>query len=138
MAGRRYLLDTSILSNLIEDPTSPLAERVIELSGEEFCTSIIAACELRYGAAKKGSPSLTKTVDRLLARIDILPLEPGADQHYGDIRASLERIGQPIGGNDLLIAAQSRALGLVLVTGNAGEFGRVPNLRVENWLEPGG
>lgn len=133
MAPRRYLLDTNVLSALIKNPTSQLAERITNLSGEEFCTSIIAACELRYGAAKKGSPSLAKTVDRLLARIDILPLEPNVDAHYAEIRATLERLGQPIGGNDLLIAAQARALGLTVVTGNRSEFERIPGLRVEAW-----
>ena len=65
--------------------------------------------------------------------IDILPLEEPADEHYGDIGAALERIGRPIGHNDLLIAAHARALGATLVTRNVDEFARVPNLEVESW-----
>ena len=51
------------------------------------------------------------------------------------IRAELERIGRPIGHNDLLIAAHTRALGMTLVTNNIGEFSRVPDLAVEDWRQ---
>jgi tRNA(fMet)-specific endonuclease VapC len=61
-------------------------------------------------------------------------LETKADQHYGKIRNALEKSGTSMGANDLLIAAHALALQLVLVTGNTGEFYRVPGLRVENWL----
>ena len=50
------------------------------------------------------------------------------------IRAALERAGQPIGNNDLWIAAHARAEGWVLVTNNEREFCRVPGLAVENWV----
>ena len=49
------------------------------------------------------------------------------------IRAELERVGRPIGHNDLLIAARARALGATLVTRNVGEFNRVSDLAVEDW-----
>ena len=55
------------------------------------------------------------------------------DRHYGAIRSELERVGQPIGSNDLLIAAHAKALGVTLVTNNLGEFRRVPGLVVEDW-----
>lgn len=67
--------------------------------------------------------------------IEILPVEPPADQVYADIRAHLARQGKPIGPNDLFIAAHALSLDLTLVTANVGEFSRVPNLRIENWLD---
>jgi tRNA(fMet)-specific endonuclease VapC len=70
----------------------------------------------------------------VLGAIEVLPLEAPVDAVYGVIRASLERTGQPIGGNDLLIAAHALALGLTVVTDNEREFSRIDNLRVENWL----
>jgi len=70
-----------------------------------------------------------------LQELPVLPLEPPVDEHSAEIRVALERAGTPIGPNDLLIAAQARALGLTLVTGNVREFSRVPGLLVENWLE---
>jgi tRNA(fMet)-specific endonuclease VapC len=70
----------------------------------------------------------------VLEQVAILPMEPPVEEHYADIRHTLERAGTPIGPNDLLIAAHARALGLTLVTDNVREFSRVPGLLVENWL----
>ena len=68
------------------------------------------------------------------SRLEVLPYGAKAAQHYGAIRAALEKLGQPIGVNDLHIAAHARSEGLVLVTNNMGEFARVPALEAENWL----
>jgi tRNA(fMet)-specific endonuclease VapC len=135
MADPRYLLDTNILSALIKRPSGALARRISELDNEDFCTSIVVACELRYGVAKKGSPVLATKVDQLLANIDILPLGVDADHRYAALRVALEGGGQPIGHNDLFIAAHALALGLTLITDNMREFSRVPGLWVENWLD---
>ena len=94
---------------------------------------MIVAGELRYGAERRGSRRLTMQLEAVLSAVDILALEEPADRHYGEIRSELERAGQPIGHNDLLIAAHARALGLTLVTNNVREFRRVPNLEVEDW-----
>jgi tRNA(fMet)-specific endonuclease VapC len=67
-------------------------------------------------------------------RLEVLPLDGGADRHYAEIRAHLSRKGQPIGSNDLLIAAHALALDLTLVTANVDEFSRVPGLFIENWV----
>lgn len=64
--------------------------------------------------------------------MDILPLKSPVDEHYGNIRAYLTQTDQPIGYNDLFIAAHARALNLILVTANVREFSRVPELMVEN------
>lgn len=131
----RYLLDTNILSDLIRNPTGGAAQAIRRVGEEAVCTSIAVAAELRYGAARKGSAALTQRVEALLAEIPVLPFDVPADAAYGAIRAELEAAGQPIGGNDLLIAAQTRGLGLTLVTANEREFRRVPGLSVENWLD---
>ena len=104
------------------------------MSRGEFGISIIVACELRYGAARRRSARLTSQLEAVLEGIDILPLDERADRHYAEIRTDLERIGRPIGNNDLLIAAHARALEATLVTHNTGEFSRVPGLAIENWL----
>lgn len=134
MAGPCYLLDTNILSAVVKQPAGPLARRIAIMNREDYCTSLVVACELRYGVLKKGSPNLAAKVDQLLMRIDVLPLEGSVDLQYAEVRVALEKMGQPIGHNDLLIAAHARALGLTLVTDNVREFSRVPGLRVENWL----
>lgn len=130
----RYLLDTNIVSDLVRNPQGPIAGRIAEVGEENVCTSIVVAAELRYGAAKKESPRLSAQVEAVLSAIEIVPLEPPTDDAYGDIRTALERDGQPIGANDLLIAAHCRTLGYTLVTANEGEFRRVEGLAVENWL----
>lgn len=134
MPDIRYLLDTNILSDLIRHPQGKAAARIAAVGEASIGTSIIVACELRFGAAKKASPVLTERVEQLLSRLLILPLEAEADRHYAEIRLHLERGGHPIGPNDLLIAAHARALEWVMVTENVSEFPRVPGLPVENWL----
>lgn len=130
----RYLLDTNILSDLIRNPHGPLAQKIAEVGDDQVCTSIIVTSELRFGAAKKGSPRLSAQLATVIGALDVLPFEAPADQVYGEVRCRLERAGQPIGGNDLLIAAQAIALGYTLVSGNEREFGRVSELKLENWL----
>lgn len=132
--GYLYLLDTNIVSALVKDPGGVVGERIATLEGETLSTSIVVASELYYGMCKKGSGKLARQVQSVLEGIDILPFEPPAHRHYGEIRAGLERIGQVIGHNDLFIAAHARSMGLTMVTDNVREFGRVPDLRVENWL----
>jgi tRNA(fMet)-specific endonuclease VapC len=130
----RYLLDTNIVSELIRNPSGPITRRIEEVGEARVCTSIVVAAELRYGAAKRGSPRLTRQVEAVLGGLDILPLEAPADIAYGQIRVRLEQAGRPIGANDLLIAAQAFTLGHTLVTDNQGEFARVEGLAWENWL----
>jgi tRNA(fMet)-specific endonuclease VapC len=132
--ARSYLLDTNILSHLVRQPQGPVAVRIAEVGEDHVLTSIIVACELRYGIAKRGSRRLTRQVQTILGAITVLPFEAGADRHYAAIRTTLERKGTPIGAHDMLIAAHARAIGAVCVTDNVAEFKRVPALKVENWL----
>jgi tRNA(fMet)-specific endonuclease VapC len=132
-----YLLDTNVLSDLIRNPAGAAARRIAQVGEDAVATSVIVAGELRYGAAKRASPQLTERVEALLAEIPVLPLAPPADAAYGRLRAALEAAGTPIGGNDMLIAAHALALGRTVVTANVGEFGRVEDLAVENWLVEG-
>ena len=129
-----YLLDTNIVSDLVRNPGGGVAQRIRKVGEAQVCTSIIVAAELRYGAAKKGSARLSEQLDTILRSLEVLAFEAPADSIYGLLRARLERTGQVIGGNDLLIAAQGIALGHTIVTANEREFGRIHDLRIENWL----
>ncbi len=130
----RYLLDTNIVSDLIRNPQGREAEHIRMIGEARVCTSIIVAAELRYGATKKGSPRLAAQLEAVLGVLDVIPFEAPADAVYGLIRSRLEHSGRPIGGNDLLIAAQAVALGYTIVTYNEGEFARIDGLSHENWL----
>ncbi len=135
MAEYRYLLDTNILSELIKNPAGRVAEKINVLGVEnDCCTSIIVACELRYGAAKKQSAKLSFNVEQVLNSLPILALEASVDEVYAAIRVDLEKRGLIIGQHDLLIAAHAQSLGLTVITANEREFRRVKNLTVENWL----
>ncbi len=127
------MLDTNALSELIRNPQGVLAQRLNALEPDTVCTSIVAACELRFGAQRKGSAPLTQRVEQLLQALTVLPLDTPADEHYADIRATLERSGTPIGSHDLFIAAHARSRGMTLLTRNLREFQRVPGLAVEDW-----
>jgi tRNA(fMet)-specific endonuclease VapC len=133
----RYLLDTNIVSDLVRNPQGKVARHVRTVGEKHVCTSIIVAAELRYGADKKGSPRLSSQLAAVLGVLEVLPFEAPADKRYGALRSRLEKQGTPIGGNDLLIAAQALALGCVIVTDNEKEFSRVEGLRVQNWLRSG-
>ncbi len=130
----RYLLDTNIVSDLVRNPQGRAAQRVALVGDSNVCTSIIVAAELWYGAVKKDAPRLTRQLEAVLGVLEFLPLANPVDREYGRLRARLERDGEPIGGNDLLIAAQSVVLGLTLVTDNQREFARIAELSCENWL----
>jgi tRNA(fMet)-specific endonuclease VapC len=132
--ARLYLLDTSILSHLVRQPQGPVAERIAAVGEDNVLTSVIVACELRYGAAKRGSKRLTRQIEAVLGAMTVRPLESDIEGIYASIRVTLERKGTPIGAHDMLIAAHARALDAVCVTDNAAEFKRVPALKVENWI----
>lgn len=131
----RFMLDTNTISDMIRNPAGKAASAMVREGDAAVCTSIVVASELRYGCARKGSAKLLKKVEDLLAEIPVLPLDVPVDAEYGALRAELESVGQPIGHNDLFIAAHACVLGTTLVTANIGEFTRIGKLKVENWLE---
>ena len=130
-----FLLDTSIISDLVRNPRGQAASRLAEVGDGDIATSVIVAGELRYGCLKNGSARLTERVEALLREIEVLSLKPDVAGLYGAIRRDLEARGLSIGQDDLWIAAQARSAGAVLVTDNEGEFRRVEGLVVENWLQ---
>jgi len=106
----RFLLDTNILSALVRQPQGPIADHIVRVGEQNICTSIFVAAELRYGAAKRGFSQLTRQLEAVLGAVDVLALESPADAVYGELRARLERAGQTICANDLLIAAHALSL----------------------------
>src|SRR5271167_3449145 len=98
-----YLLDSNALSDLIRNPGGAVARKQRLIAAHptnRVLTSIIAACEVRYGAVKKDSKKLSERVDQLLATVRVVPFTAGADVAYAHLRTDLERRGQLIGPND--------------------------------------
>jgi tRNA(fMet)-specific endonuclease VapC len=133
--SQRFLLDTNIISDLVKHPQGAVFENISRVGEENIFTSIVVACELSFSASKKGSEALTSYIESILDNIEVLPFEQPADEHYGNLRNALEKAGELIGPNDVLIAAHALALDAVVVTANLREFSRVPGLKVENWLD---
>ena len=132
----RYLLDTNICIYVAKQKPRSVLARLQQLKPGDVGMSIITHLELVYGAWKSQHREANLLRIQELERvIPVLPLDAGAGRHYGQVRAELERKGSPIGAYDLLIAAHALTLGLTLVTNNAREFRRVPQLIVENWAE---
>ncbi|WP_338911195.1 type II toxin-antitoxin system VapC family toxin [Mycetohabitans rhizoxinica] len=129
-----YLLDTNIISDAIRNTRGACAARIKGMAPDSLCTSIIVAAELRFGVEKRGSAELKNRVDRVLASLSVMALNGDADKFYERLRTTLERQGQLIGANDMLIAAHALSIDAVLVTDNTNEFARVADLRIENWL----
>lgn len=134
MSAPRFLLDTNIVSDLVRHPQGRVAQKIAEYGEAAISTSIVVAAELRFGAAKKASPRLTAQVESILAATEVLPFDAPADRAYAKLRLALEQAGQPIGPNDMLIAAHALANDCVLVSANLDEFKRVAGLQVVNWL----
>jgi tRNA(fMet)-specific endonuclease VapC len=129
------MLDTNVCVRVLRDkPIS--ARRRFEAEQRELCISTIVLSELLFGAARSMRPDAGReAVSSLVSRLELLPFDHAAAAHAGDIRAELRREGRTIGPFDALIAGHARSRGLVMVTGNLGEFGRVPGLRCEDWLD---
>lgn len=130
----RYLLDTNIVIYVLKRrPVEVLS--TFNANASRMAISSITLAELLHGAEKSSRVSENlAAVEDFCSRLQVMPYGPKAAQHYGAIRAALEKLGQPIGVNDMHIAAHARSEGLVLVTNNMGEFARVPALEAENWV----
>ncbi|HEX4621812.1 MAG TPA: type II toxin-antitoxin system VapC family toxin [Myxococcaceae bacterium] len=129
----RRLLDTDICVALLKDDQEARARLLAEDPGDVCLCSVVKA-ELLYGArhSKRVDPNLRR-LERFFAPFESLPFDDAAAHWYGTIRAHLARVGRPIGGNDLLIAAIALAQDVTVVTRNTAEFNRVPNIRLEAW-----
>jgi tRNA(fMet)-specific endonuclease VapC len=130
----RYMLDTNLCVRVLRDRPAGARDR-FNAEADTLCISTIVLTELLHGAAKSARPDHNRReVERFAARLEVLPFDEPAADHAADIRSMLERSGRGIGGYDLLIAGHARSRGLIVVTGNLGEFGRVEGLRSEDWL----
>lgn len=130
------LLDTCVCIFLIRGNHQVMRARFAGFEVGALAISTITESELRHGAEKSRDPARNHhSLDLFMLSLPVLPFGGECGRHYGEIRASLEMIGTPIGAMDLLIAAHARAAGLTLVTHNIREFTRVPGLCVEDWAD---
>ena len=130
----RYMLDTNMCIYLRQNRPPEVTTRFRKMQHGDAVLSVITYGELLYGAER--SQQRTRALEslaRLVSLLPVLPLPEEAASAYGEIRATLEKRGQMIGGNDLWIAAHAKSAELTLVTNNELEFKRVPGLKLQNW-----
>ncbi len=133
----RYLLDTNTCIYIIKRSPEHVYERFRKLRIGDVGISAITFCELQFGVSNSVKREMNQlALTKFLGPLDVMDFPAGASLIYGDIRASLQRAGTPIGSYDLLLAAHALYQGLTLVTNTTKEFKRVPDLRIEDWIEP--
>ena len=130
------LLDTNICVFLMKNKYPEATQKLLGSDPSEIAISSVTVYELEYGAAKSQWPEKNRNNLKLfLAPFTILPFDSNDAIVAGEIRQLLEKAGTPIGPYDLQIAAQGLARGYTVVTYNTGEFSRVPNLRITDWIQ---
>jgi tRNA(fMet)-specific endonuclease VapC len=131
----KYMLDTNICIYVIKRRPVEVLETFNKYAGL-MCISSITYAELCHGVEKSARPEQNRqAVEDFVSRLVILPYGDKASQHYGEIRAELEKAGTPIGVNDLHISAHARSESIILVSNDVTEFRRVNGLRLENWIK---
>lgn len=130
----KLLLDTNICIYIIKQQPAAVLQRFMEYQVGDIGISSITLSELRYGVAKSTHREKNaRALNEFIIPLDVIPYDEAAAQVYGDIRATLEKAGTPIGSMDMLIAAHAVSLGIPLVTNNTREFLRVSSLKVIDW-----
>ena len=131
----KYLLDTNIIAYIIKKRPVEVFDKLQSVEWEEIAISSIVVAELWFGVAKSQHKEQNKiALENFLAPFTILDFDTKAAEQYAFVRVDLEAKGTIIGANDLLIAAHALSQELILVTNNVKEFGRVENLKIENWV----
>lgn len=131
----KYLLDTNIVIYVLKRRPIEVLE-IFNKNINRMAISSITLSELIYGAEKSQQVEKNlEAIEEFVSHLEVLPYDAKASQHYGQIKSALEKKGEIIGENDIHIAAHAVSQGLILISNNVKEFGRVPNLALENWVD---
>ena len=131
-----YILDTNICIYIIKKKPANVFDKFSKLPLGDVGISTITLSELQYGVRKSAQPEKNQlALSQFLIPLEIAEFDSDAATEYGEVRASLEKKGTPIGPLDTLIAAHVKSLELILVTNNEKEFKRVTGLKIENWTK---
>ncbi len=130
----KLLLDTNICIYIIKQQPVAVLKRFLEYQIGDIGISAVTLSELRHGVAKSSHREKNaRALDEFIIPLELVSYDEPAAHVYGDIRATLEKAGTPIGSMDMLIAAKAVSLDIPLVTNNTREFLRVPSLKVIDW-----
>ena len=131
----KYMLDTNIVIYTMKNKP-PQVRELFKKHDAQMCISSVTLGELIFGAERSAVPEQNLlAIETLIACMEVELFDIPAATHFGQIKAELSKLGTPIGPYDTMIAGHARSLGLILVTNNIKEFGRVAGLRLENWAD---
>ena len=131
-----YFVDTNTCIYFMNGKYSSVKETFLSISPKEIKIPAVVKAELLLGAYKSQTREQTlKKVKSFLKPFEIVPFTDDMTDDYAEIRSELELSGKTIGANDYFIAATARSKKGILVTHNAGEFSRIINLEIEDWVK---
>ena len=132
----QYMLDTDICIYIIKRKPADVIKRLMKSRISQIGISSITLSEFEYGVEKSSKQAQNQVaLAQFVAPMEILSYGDEAALQYGRLRAFLEKQGTPIGSLDMLIAAHALSINSILVTNNEKEFGRVPDLKIDNWAK---
>jgi tRNA(fMet)-specific endonuclease VapC len=130
-----FLLDTNICIYIIKRKPSKVLSKFNAYQVGDIGISSITVAELEFGVQKSQFPAKNQqALVQFLLPLTIVDFDNSAASIYGNLRATLEKQGTPIGSLDTLIAAHAISLEATLITNNLKEFSRAPNLKLDNWV----
>jgi tRNA(fMet)-specific endonuclease VapC len=130
----RFMLDTNICSYVLRKHPASVKAHFDKAGSDALSISTVVLAELYFGAARHPQgDTIRGEIDDFASRLIVVPWDEAAADHYGAIRALLEKKGSPIGAMDMMIAAHARSREAILVSNNIRHFKKVPGLSVENW-----
>jgi tRNA(fMet)-specific endonuclease VapC len=129
-----FLLDTNTLIYFFKGMGN-VSTRLLQTPPKEVGVPSIVVYELGVGIGKSASPQKRNSqLAAFLSNVDVLPFGLTEAEVASEVRASLEKQGEPISQYDILIAATALANGATLVTHNTQEFARIKRLPIEDWF----
>jgi tRNA(fMet)-specific endonuclease VapC len=128
-------LDTNICIYVMRQMSAALVEK-FEQESHRLHVSTVVIAELEFGVINsKHQAANALRLEQLVAQLRVVDWNHACARAYAHVRHATR--AQPISSEDTMIAACAIAHDATLVTNNLREFLRVPELRVENWIDPG-
>ena len=131
-----YIVDSNTCIYFMNGKYPSVRDKFLSISPKDIKISSVVKGELLLGAFKSQTrEQTTKKVEKFLKPFDVIDFTDRMSYDYAGIRATLEKSGNSIGANDLLIAATALNQKATLVTHNIDEFSRIQNLEIEDWVK---
>ncbi len=130
-----YFLDTNTCIYYLNGRYESVKKKILSIAPNDIAIPSMVKAELLLGAfkSKKQKDNLEK-IEKFLQPFEIVPFFDLITYVYADIRSVLEKNGELIGPNDIIIASIVKFHDGILVTNNVAEFQRIKGLKIENWV----